>query len=87
MPKKIYIDRANLLELAFGRDEVLLLFERLGRRLTLWLPLKGLLGGTFLVILTLLFSTCYLGLGLDMMPCSIPLLRKERGPAMQFVFS
>lgn len=45
--------------------EVLRLFERMSHRLTLWPPLKGLLGGSLLVILTLLFSTRYLGLGLD----------------------
>ena len=45
--------------------EILRLFERLSHRLTIWPPLKGLLGGTLLVILTFLFSTRYLGLGLD----------------------
>jgi H+/Cl- antiporter ClcA len=45
--------------------EILRLFERLGHGLKIWPPLKGLLGGTFLVILTFLFSNRYLGLGLD----------------------
>jgi H+/Cl- antiporter ClcA len=45
--------------------EILRLFERMGKALTLWPPLKGLLGGGFLVLLTFLFSTRYLGLGLD----------------------
>jgi H+/Cl- antiporter ClcA len=45
--------------------EVLRLFERMGRAVTLWPPLKGLLGGVLLVLLTSLFSTRYLGLGLD----------------------
>jgi H+/Cl- antiporter ClcA len=46
--------------------EVLRLFERLSRRINVWSPLKGLIGGTFLVLLTLIFSTTrYLGLGLD----------------------
>jgi H+/Cl- antiporter ClcA len=45
--------------------EILRLFERMGHRLTIWPPLKGLLGGALLVILTLVFSTRYLGLGLD----------------------
>lgn len=39
--------------------------EDLARRIRLWEPLKGLIGGLFLVILTLIFSTRYLGLGLD----------------------
>ncbi|MHB8843786.1 MAG: chloride channel protein [Nitrospirota bacterium] len=45
--------------------EVLSLFEKMSHRLTIWPPLKGLLGGTILVLLTVLFSTRYLGLGLD----------------------
>jgi H+/Cl- antiporter ClcA len=45
--------------------EVLGLFERMSHRLTMWQPLKGLLGGSLLVILTFIFSTRYLGLGLD----------------------
>ena len=45
--------------------ELLRLFERTSHRLKIWPPLKGLLGGTILVLLTFLFSTRYLGLGLD----------------------
>jgi H+/Cl- antiporter ClcA len=45
--------------------ETLRLFEGLSRRVRVWTPLKGLLGGSALVILTLLFSTRYLGLGLE----------------------
>jgi H+/Cl- antiporter ClcA len=45
--------------------EILRLFERWGHRLRIWAPLKGLLGGAVLVALTFLFSTRYLGLGLD----------------------
>jgi H+/Cl- antiporter ClcA len=45
--------------------EILRLFERAIHRLTIWSPLKGLLGGSLLVLLSLLFSTRYLGLGLD----------------------
>ncbi len=45
--------------------ELLRIFERFGHWLRLWPPLKGLLGGVVLVILTLLFSTRYLGLGLE----------------------
>ncbi len=56
--------------LFFGLCSLLLIeclgfFGRLGRRLKIWLPLKGLLGGALLVVLTLIFSTRYLGLGLD----------------------
>ena len=45
--------------------EVLRLFERMSHRMNIWPPLKGLLGGSLLVVLTFIFSTRYLGLGLD----------------------
>lgn len=45
--------------------EVLRLFERVSHRINVWSPLKGLIGGALLVLLTLIFSTSYLGLGLD----------------------
>jgi chloride channel protein, CIC family len=45
--------------------EVLSLLEKMSHRLTIWPPLKGLLGGGVLVLLTAVFSTRYLGLGLD----------------------
>ena len=45
--------------------EALRLFEKMSHRLTIWPPLKGLLGGGVLVLLTVVFSTRYLGLGLD----------------------
>jgi H+/Cl- antiporter ClcA len=45
--------------------EMLGLFERLSHRIKMWKPLKGFLSGVALVILTWLFSTRYLGLGLE----------------------
>jgi H+/Cl- antiporter ClcA len=45
--------------------EMLGLFERLSHRLKIWKPAKGLIGGLVLVLLSLLFSTRYLGLGLE----------------------
>ncbi len=45
--------------------EVLHLFDRMGSRINIWSPLKGLLGGSALVILTFMFSTRYLGLGIE----------------------
>jgi H+/Cl- antiporter ClcA len=45
--------------------EALGLFERMSKALKIWPPLKGLLGGVLLVLFTFLFSTRYLGLGLD----------------------
>jgi H+/Cl- antiporter ClcA len=44
--------------------EFLKLGESLSKRLHIWSPLKGLVGGGVLVILALIFSTRYLGLGL-----------------------
>lgn len=44
--------------------ETLRLFERLSLRMTIWSPLKGVLGGGILILLSFLFSTRYLGLGL-----------------------
>ena len=45
--------------------ETLNLFQRLSERIPWWAPLKGLLGGTILILLTLILSTDYLGLGLN----------------------
>ena len=45
--------------------ETLKLFERVSHRITIWPPLKGAIGGILLVLLSLGFSTRYLGLGLD----------------------
>lgn len=44
--------------------EALKLAESLGRRLKLWEPAKGLVGGGILVLLALITSTKYLGLGI-----------------------
>jgi len=41
------------------------LTERASGRLRIWAPFKGIIGGAILVLLTLIFSTQYLGLGLD----------------------
>jgi H+/Cl- antiporter ClcA len=54
----------------FGLCSLLLIeglgfFERVSHRMNVWKPLKGLLGGSVLVVLTFIFSTRYLGLGLD----------------------
>ena len=45
--------------------ESLKYFKGISARIAIWAPLKGLLGGTVLIGLTLLFSTRYLGLGLN----------------------
>ena len=45
--------------------EMLRYFENLSEKIRLWAPLKGLIGGVPLVLLSLMFSTKYLGLGLE----------------------
>ena len=45
--------------------EILQFGERLSRKIKIWKPLKGGIGGLLLVGLTLLFSKKYLGLGLE----------------------
>lgn len=45
--------------------EIMKIFKNLSNRIKLWEPLKGLLGGLILIILTFLFSEQFLGLGLE----------------------
>jgi H+/Cl- antiporter ClcA len=45
--------------------EILYLFKMLSAKRKVWEPLKGLIGGGILVVLTLIFSQQFLGLGLD----------------------
>jgi len=45
--------------------EILRFVEHLSEKIRLWPPFKGLIGGVPLVLLSLIFSTKYLGLGLD----------------------
>jgi H+/Cl- antiporter ClcA len=44
--------------------ELFTLFKKAAERLPLWAPAKGIIGGAALILLTLTFSTQYLGLGL-----------------------
>ncbi len=44
--------------------ELLEYFEKRAERLNIWTPLKGLVGGSMIVVMTLLASKRYLGLGL-----------------------
>ena len=41
------------------------LIEKASERMHVWAPFKGIIGGVALVLLTLIFTTQYLGLGLD----------------------
>jgi H+/Cl- antiporter ClcA len=45
--------------------EMLKIFEELSGKIKIWGPLKGIIGGFALVFLALIFSTQYLGLGLE----------------------
>ena len=51
--------------------ETLILFQRLVEKIPWWAPLKGLLGGAVLIVLTLILSTRYLGLGLETIEASL----------------
>src|ERR1051326_1097595 len=44
--------------------EILKWGEKLSRRVQVWIPLKGIIGGLVLIVLTYIFSDRYLGLGL-----------------------
>ncbi|MFN3533016.1 MAG: chloride channel protein [Candidatus Brocadia sp.] len=45
--------------------------EKLSKKIQIWKPLKGLIGGSVLVVLTLVFSNKYLGLGVDTIKSSL----------------
>lgn len=45
--------------------EVLYNLKKVSKKIKLWFPLKGLIGGTFILIVSLIFSLDYLGLGLE----------------------
>ena len=51
--------------------EALNLGRGISEKIKVWEPLKGLIGGTILVVLTLIFSKQYLGLGLDTIEMSL----------------
>jgi H+/Cl- antiporter ClcA len=56
---------------SFALIEVLHYSERVSKKIRIWRPYKGLIGGTILVILALIFSTSYLGLGLETIKSSL----------------
>ncbi len=51
--------------------EVLKWGEKISKRIQLWVPLKGIIGGAALVALAYIFSTRYLGLGLETVESSL----------------
>ncbi|HBO84466.1 MAG TPA: voltage-gated chloride channel, partial [Deltaproteobacteria bacterium] len=50
---------------SFSLIEVLTIGERISKRIKIWSPVKGIIGGSVIVALTFLFSVRYLGLGLE----------------------
>jgi H+/Cl- antiporter ClcA len=63
--------------------ETLKLAEKLSKKLKVWKPLKGLIGGTLMVILALLLSSRYLGLGINTIESAIS---GGHVPALAFVW-
>lgn len=51
--------------------EVLRIGDKLSKKIQIWKPLKGLIGGVILIALTLIFSKKYLGLGVDTIRSSL----------------
>jgi len=51
--------------------EALSIGKKISENIKIWEPLKGLLGGTLLIVLALIFSQQYLGLGLDTIELSL----------------
>jgi H+/Cl- antiporter ClcA len=65
-----FLVKVILAGIFFGLVSVLLielysLIEKASERLHIWAPFKGIVGGVVLILLTLAFTTQYLGLGLD----------------------
>ncbi|MDO8142805.1 MAG: chloride channel protein [Candidatus Brocadiales bacterium] len=56
---------------SFFLIEVLKIGGKLSKKIQIWTPLKGIIGGTVLIILTLVFSNKYLGLGMDTIKSSL----------------
>jgi H+/Cl- antiporter ClcA len=74
--KELFFIKVSLAGIFFGLVSFLLVeFLRLGKKisegLSIWPPLKGILGGLVLAGLALAFSDHYLGLGLDVIQSSL----------------
>lgn len=57
--------------------EVLRTGEKLSKKIQIWKPLKGLIGGSVLIVLTLVFSDRYLGLGAANTPIAASIMALE----------
>ncbi len=56
---------------SFFLIEMLNISKKFSEKIKIWKPLKGLIGGTVLIVIALLFSTDYLGLGLNSIESSL----------------
>ena len=63
--------------------ETLKITEKLSKKLTVWKPLKGLIGGTIMVVLALILTSRYLGLGIKTIDLAI---NGGRVPTLAFVW-
>ncbi len=59
--------------------EMLRYFEQISKKIRIWPPFKGLIGGAALALLSLIFSAKYLGLGLETIKASLEGNFIERG--------
>ncbi len=73
---------------AFLLIEILRIGKILSEKVKLWTPLKGLIGGAVLVVLSLLVSKQYLGLGLDAIEaCLQGQVMPGYAPFMKMIFT
>jgi H+/Cl- antiporter ClcA len=56
---------------SFFLIEMLNIGKKVSEKIKIWKPLKGLIGGAVLIVIALLFSTDYLGLGLNSIESSL----------------
>lgn len=63
--------------------EMMRWFETMSKNMNIWKPLKGIIGGAGLVLLTIVLGTRYLGLGIDTIESS---LRGGEIPSLAFIF-
>ncbi|MFA5155763.1 MAG: chloride channel protein [Candidatus Omnitrophota bacterium] len=56
---------------SFFLIEILNIGKKVSEKIKIWKPLKGLIGGVVLIVIALLFSTDYLGLGLNTIESSL----------------
>lgn len=74
--------------LSFLFVEIVGIAKTLSSKTNIWYPLKGIIGGTILVLLTFVFSKKYLGLGLETIKTSLEGSQIEwYAPFMKIIFT